>query len=401
MTTVDNLLKLKTNPLFQFSLGSKELFHSNFIAWMLETDLKFSESFLKAMGVLQKKDTLNKIKIEREKLNFDLLIHCQLDTGVKFILIENKVKSRPILDQLTEYKDKFETKRSYQGDSEFILLSLIDPEFPMPDNWKLIKYKDFAGIISQTLDLIPEDHINIGLLDFKNILREYIEFILKLSLAAEVELESKEYNLYDPKANKSKTYRELRVFDLFAKWTHQDLANDILHEIGAITECSNLKMTEKKLSKKGEYFVGTSFTKGEGITDMKIVMANYGQNRLVMGLQLQGNKLKYLVKVIGKNSNQYIEKNVSLAKALYNKKLWLIQPTWIKSMLKLKEESSQGNGRNKSHVFCEYYSGRFLYKYDELDSGNLKVDIVNVFKECYLYLQNNDIIHDEIGKIFG
>ena len=44
---------LKKNPILHMSLGSKELFHSNFWAWLFEIDKEFVKVFLKTLLLIQ------------------------------------------------------------------------------------------------------------------------------------------------------------------------------------------------------------------------------------------------------------------------------------------------------------------------------------------------------------
>ena len=104
--------KLKDNPVFQMSLSSKELFHSNIIAWLLEEkvgDGSPSENAKALSKLFAPKDTdLNDYKVLtvlREKQDFDLLIVFKKnDTDdFRFVVVENKLKSLPRQDQLKEY----------------------------------------------------------------------------------------------------------------------------------------------------------------------------------------------------------------------------------------------------------------------------------------------------------
>lgn len=46
---IDEIIRnLEESPIYAMSLGSKELFHSNFWAWLMKTDPKFISIFLKA-----------------------------------------------------------------------------------------------------------------------------------------------------------------------------------------------------------------------------------------------------------------------------------------------------------------------------------------------------------------
>ena len=116
--------ELQNNPIFQLSLSSKELFHSNFLAWLAE-DKNTRGIFNQLM-----RDWMNdpdwdfndeKMMVKREYKNFDFCI-CQKvrnyhtekeeDQEEKYIpgaiifVLENKFKSLPYKEQLEKYHEK-------------------------------------------------------------------------------------------------------------------------------------------------------------------------------------------------------------------------------------------------------------------------------------------------------
>lgn len=117
---------LLNNPIFQLSLSSKELFHSNFLAWLAE-DKNTRPLFDKLM-----QDWLNDPKwrfndeemmVKREYKNFDFCIcekvlnyHTDKEKGEEqenqyipgaiIFVLENKFKSLPYKEQLQKYHEK-------------------------------------------------------------------------------------------------------------------------------------------------------------------------------------------------------------------------------------------------------------------------------------------------------
>ena len=68
MMNYDKFKFLKNSLLFQASLGSKELFHSNIWAWLMEMDNSFINVFFDDFNPDEFCKTANdKITIEREK----------------------------------------------------------------------------------------------------------------------------------------------------------------------------------------------------------------------------------------------------------------------------------------------------------------------------------------------
>lgn len=100
----DELLK---SPMFNLSMASKELFHSNLLYWMSVT---YPQLFLKILENLnidtsswEKQDWVS----YREKNHFDLSLYlCKGKKEECLLIIENKVKSIPQIHQLRDYEEK-------------------------------------------------------------------------------------------------------------------------------------------------------------------------------------------------------------------------------------------------------------------------------------------------------
>ena len=94
---------LKKSMIYQMSLGSKELFHSNVWGWLIENDKNFINVFIPTFEI----DNYNKgcnIWAKREEKNRDILIRLEDNNGNKqHIVIENKIKTLPTIHQLEEY----------------------------------------------------------------------------------------------------------------------------------------------------------------------------------------------------------------------------------------------------------------------------------------------------------
>lgn len=135
---------LEKSPAFAMSRGGRELFHTNFLAFILEQKTSDSnkEAYIHRIKAALLKcffSTENPPKnvlVLREKLNLDLLIiptdHIDLDTEsdtlenatddkkptqtidatIDIVVIEAKLKSIPSLDQLQNYSKKLENKIS-------------------------------------------------------------------------------------------------------------------------------------------------------------------------------------------------------------------------------------------------------------------------------------------------
>lgn len=142
MTQSETLLKkLGDMPIFRLSLGSKELFHSNFLEFLWDVDRSFFIDVIRTMLNDTSFLTLapSDYYLSREKENFDICIYHveQKQTKNKVqvrdvydLIIENKVKSIPYKEQLIKYVERVEKKRVPQDpEPKYLLLSLAE-SFP-------------------------------------------------------------------------------------------------------------------------------------------------------------------------------------------------------------------------------------------------------------------------------
>jgi len=111
--------ELNNSSMFYMSLGSKELFHSNFLQWLSVTDWEF---FIEIMHTLSgqkeafwwKSIDQSRIEVRREFRNFDLSIWIldnpneteEEERWIPVLILENKMKSLPYREQLEEYVHK-------------------------------------------------------------------------------------------------------------------------------------------------------------------------------------------------------------------------------------------------------------------------------------------------------
>ena len=133
--------RLKNNAIFQMSLSSKELFHSNFLAWLAKNNITkdvFATVLKNSFGMTEwNPDEMN---VKREYKHYDFCICRKSDEHVLLIL-ENKFKSVAYKDQLSRY---------YKGteDSRHVLLTLahnfLEKEEIAKSGWKIVTYQDYT-----------------------------------------------------------------------------------------------------------------------------------------------------------------------------------------------------------------------------------------------------------------
>ena len=310
--------QLKKSPMFNLSLSSKELFHSNMLAWIAEdadTEKLFVE-ILKLFGVEEAKaqDFAEKIRkdeymVLREYKNFDLCI-CEKESapntvkgykeGQMLLVLENKFKSIPYKAQLEKYQQKAYDLNKRKAYPHFVLLSLTQNayEFNFKQktfsvngcDWHYVSYKDYA-------DLLLNDS---SVKDFKReVIKDYANYI-------------KEFSNY--------LSQNLPQFITSGKWTSTLAPNDDLKQIRMddiwqklianliLIELCKKGIEEKLVTSPGQYSVGTKteefilkapdvvhvgagLSRASGLVEIKI---NIGDG-CVFGVQIQGGLYKRLL----------------------------------------------------------------------------------------------------------
>lgn len=243
---------LNANPMFHMSLASKELFHSNFLYWLWKLDAK---KFLTLLDKLSEdkssecKDYFGKkdpktIEVKREYQHFDL---CVLEKGTNKVLlvIENKVKSIPYVEQLNEYTGKLD------GDCKKVLLTLMQ-EFPdieniRNDKWIITDYNLLAIRIKECFSSITGSE--------ETFIDHYLEFIKQLNgLVKEWLNDYNNRKLVLLNEDIHNAAYELRLHDLYGKLYYSRMAceiNKILSDEGLLNGWGMQR--DKKISAKAEY----------------------------------------------------------------------------------------------------------------------------------------------------
>ena len=212
------LEELNKNPMFRLSLGSKELFHSNFLAFLWEQNNK---AFLELLNDLchnsiQVEDLFRKEPtLDREKENFDICIHHKEGKGEKEIydiIIENKVKSIPYEEQLIDYENKVASHQKGSTTTN-ILLTLAD-KFPNANKikgWTIVSYKDLAKELEAKKCNFSSSNQKI-----QQYIDDYIDFIKQLTPLKDEILADFENSKYHNQ-NDINTFHKYKLSDLYIK----------------------------------------------------------------------------------------------------------------------------------------------------------------------------------------
>ena len=352
---------LKTSTMFHMSLGSKELFHSNFLHWISIVNWNAFLKIMHGLADVEKfwwedeycPDKLN-LEVRREFHNFDLSIYIldsvsnatngitdddstdyteggkKIQTWIPVLILENKMKSLPYKAQLDKYVEKaykdYKAKAAVNQPITFILLSLLDsslnyayqynktgkrPKFSISFSGKW-EHKTYSYLIAK-INSIKRRYfsgLNYNLID------DYCRFVKALCHLAGNEWKVEPTDKYiDKICEGGDDERKFRIHDVREKIHYEQL----------------LKLLENKLTKAGIFFKrfdkdkfkkresGSVFTKidyshGIGLFEVQYVVSK--EWRLI--IQVQGNRYCHMIvndkrkSIVNKNSkvNEPICKNL-------------------------------------------------------------------------------------------
>lgn len=395
---------LSDNYLFQASLGSKELFHSNMVAWLLEqpnNEGKLEALQLFGKHVLKHKsfpeiDFNNKklYSIKREKNNIDITIEWEGIDGRNFSFIENKMKSIPTHEQLEEYNKKIKELYSKVSDDKIhkILLTPLTPSIENTD-WEKVTYEDhILKFLTDCKKIKFKNEVNIFLDKYIDIIKNLIRLVDTFQINNNDEFLNRKYNFYSTEI--MDPVMKIRLHDFILKLVHDKIRVVIENELAE--------------SKGIELWSG--FSRQEGITDIKFKVSDFEKKTInyeqYLVIQLQGTNIKYGVEVKydPKTKNEAIEKNKLFAKNLYQENaLWFYDE---EKNLKL-----TGNGRNKEElkyegkggntgVFNSYTDCSFIYltkKIETPETLHVK-DIIDLMLKSTNHIKTNLDKFQEIFK---
>ncbi len=380
----DNLTDVKNSllasPLFNLSLSSKELFHSNFLYWIgrrhpvLFREIFTNEKFgCKADWTNDEPESWT---VKREHENLDLCLET-LSGAISFVL-ENKVKSIPTKSQLDRYTEKLE-----KGPRDQILLSLATA-FPdrsaieADGRWRICSYEDLCEAIRQAVGKHESE-----LSDYdKSLMNDYCQFIgnlhqLAKGWAEKIDLCSHSANDDEKKGSPrfllseddKKVCNDLRIGDLQDKIWYSALferLNDRLRKSGKgfkVISGKDINDIRDEGNCLNEVFTNWGFTHGLGLIEAKVkVTPNY-----VLLIQLQGKRycraIEWVTKKdLGCNGFWKRTQEEALIENLqffqFDKNVSISYPAICE---KAQESISMRKRSGKEGNFCKYGS-RFLYQ---------------------------------------
>lgn len=238
--------------MFQLSLASKELFHSNFLFWLWKAEPDVFWTVMASFGIARD----DKIIVRREWENFDLsLIYMGTkkkrgsDEETEYVkdvvaVIENKVKSLPRKEQLKEYDEKIE-KVDNDKKCTKILLSLPNPEFDLTDNeWKYVRYEDYVKVLIDKKDKASTPYNRAILTDYCHLLDTLCILKEEWLCGGDSEFFNMKYTSI-LKCDDEREMRELRINDIRHKIIYSKIRELLCRRLSYLNgeECSESGFT--------------------------------------------------------------------------------------------------------------------------------------------------------------
>ena len=230
--------------MFNFSLGSKELFHSNFLAWLGENQAT-RHVFLELINlILRKKGFENRVNwidefknksdlyiFRREYKHFDLcILHKKGKSGIPVFILENKVKSIPTFEQLNKYSQKiteYRKRSKWNTDkTTCVLLTLIedfqDRHIVEESKWIVVTYNELAECLNQ-IHFNQNSYLHYLIDDYRLFINLLCELKNTYTTSDKYLLESKVANQLS----------EIRIVDLAQKLKTSKLCDELQKQLKA------------------------------------------------------------------------------------------------------------------------------------------------------------------------
>lgn len=378
---ISELKELYENPMFRISLGSKELFHSNFLAFLWDCDEQAKKAFLNMINELLQSKKINVsellkkegLTIYREKENLDLCIcHTENNKECIDIIIENKVKSIPYIEQLDEYRQtaaKHQDKDSTGTAVTYILLTLAT-EFPnkeaiIESGWNIITYDQLVKAIKQ---YYHKNNIEPRLQQY---IEDYTDFIEKLS-ALQIVDKFNDEPFHNPAIIEA--YHKKKLSDLYLK---QRGSYFICMLLKKITEAQKNNRLGKIDIKQGAKSQASGKNVGDNSKNAIIYLAsgmNRGKSTITIHIYPKDSTSSYALQIEGNQyRHMFIQSGLIAKRSIKVEQNLNTMPFFAQDQLpKLLQEDWQGRGD------FNQYQPDCLYKYVtfEKTTGGQMLDIV-------------------------
>jgi len=281
---------LKNSLIYQMSLGSKELFHSNVWWWLIDNDNNFIKAFIPDFDP----SLYASFQAVREENDRDILIKLE-DCAKKksHVVIENKIKTLPTLEQLKKYTvnlGKFQfVKGVLTGIGPCVLdLNLLKDANGVSGDWSYVSYDKISNRILALAMVSESSEIR----SHKAQIEEYCKILNCINTILYNEIHKHENALiYDC----DDALYALRIADIFKKHKGSDFFNYI-----------KSRKTELEMFKPDGYKLVISQGFNNGKTTIDIRFSNWVNEKTpynLLGVQIEGNSFRLVAEKSARYEN--------------------------------------------------------------------------------------------------
>ena len=340
------IANLKSSPMFNLSLSSKELFHSNFIAWVAENSTTSGAFARELLNFLNINNSTSIKSVKREKSFIDIQI--EFSNGLT-ILIENKVKSMPSKLQLGKYS----TVAQKINNCRCILLSLSQPSFFQGRtisingiSWDYMSYSDLFNMLFSI-----QQKINSNCYEYY-ILEDYCFFIKNLNSLNNKITTSFSTTQFSTQHDKTCKYlNSIRIGDFYEKRRYELLTYKVFalrkNWGNVFVGLDPLKIPQINI---GDIYINSGFSNSCGLIEIKYI--KQVSPIVILGIQIQNGQYRRFIEF--NSPNQTIPSKYS---------------NWILTCSLSKKKFNQ-------------FTNKFKYRYNPYPCINLQQFITDI---------NNDI----------
>lgn len=377
---------LKKSLLFRMSLGSKELFHSNVWAWLIEQDPAFIKVFFPEFD----DKCYQYLGVSRECWHRDVIIWLEKCDNKErcYYVIENKIKSLQDEEQLRRYTEDKDGNTLLRGVFTGITNALEDKlSLPKKETgeevpWKFVDYGTIAKRIRE------QARISACFTDrHRSQIDEYCQIIESINGMIQYELD-KSQDRFDyssltyknDEKHEAEYLEELRIKDVYTKLKGADILRALEAYLGDSVSAAPQGYRRE---------INQSFHNGKVTLDIRYTNREEGREEkdyLTIGIQLEEYQFRLMVERNGthKKEELFNEFCNGWFDANFDEK--------AKQRVLFKNDSSEnGTGYNTSMAKkYDSYGGNghgsvFVYQYFNIVKEKRKYNVV--FDEIKKYLQ--------------
>lgn len=390
MEIEETIRKLKKSALFAMSLGSMELFHSNFWRWLIEFKKEYIKVFFNELGNIES----DKIIVKREFKHTDISI----EVDGNYYLIENKFKSLVDDEQLEKYSSDFEDKYIFiKGKYLFPINVDVNRKEEIKRKWEFLNYKTVIDEIDKITESIFPEEKDKNDTNYK-IIKEYTEMtnnIIQLLDHAVNHFYKNKFIVKGKEDDFFKTLKEIRIYDIVRKINcdllKKKLEERLQKEFGALY--SNITIEQGFSTGQASLSARWKF---------KYDDSDESKGYFLIGPQLQDYQFRTMIHICTKYFSIDIKKLKAKGKKEIDAVLERVYDSVKKDIFekgelyyksKFKKPYNEYKGTHDNH---EYVA---LYKYKRIDNykkNNQEIDLSNFDKLCdefinllYLYKDIN------------